>query len=185
MALFREDRKLSTDPRSPERSYLALSRLIPWLRPGRRSDASVDAHFYTSKPGQNPFEIRLVSSLFNLTWTLLLCGAASHLFDIGPFLAPIVFVLAGFGTLLIIIVVMCLAELVTRLIRRVGGSPSGVLVQSAAHQIVLLVACIEASFDSHWVRWVGIGWLTLVALELIAQAIEMVLPERERERFES
>ena len=185
MALLREDRKLSVDPRAPERSYLALFRLVPWLRPRRRSDAAVDARFYTDKPGQNPLEIRMVSTLFNLTWTLLLCGAASHLFAIGPLLAPFIFVAASLGTLLVIVVLMIVAELVVRMLRRAGRSPRGVMVQSVVHQGALLIACVEAAFDSHWVRWVGLAWLSLFAIEMAARMIETIRSESEQQPSES
>ncbi len=180
MALFREDRQLSEDPRAPGRSHLALVRLIPWLRPGRRSDASVDARFYTSKPGQNPLEIRLVSSLVNLTWTLLIFGAASHLFDIGPYLAPVVFILSSLVTVLIIVTILVPAHIATRLAHRSGWNVEGATMQSLVHQAVLLSACAAAAFDRHWVRWVGIIWIALVAVEILARAIETILPESEQ-----
>lgn len=174
MALFREDGKLSVDPRSPGRSYLALARLIPWLRPRGRSDASVDARFYTSRPGQNTLEIRAVSTLFNLTWILLICGAASHLFEIGPLLAIPLFALASLVAVLIIVTITALGQLVTVLLARVGWTPERVVIQSALHQVILVVACIEAALDSHWVRWVGLVWLGLVAMETGARMIEMI-----------
>lgn len=185
MALFRENRKLSVDPRAPERSHLALVRLIPWLRPDARVDASVDARFYTSKPGQNPIEIRLTSTLFYLTWTLLIHGAVMRGLDIGPLLAPLVFVLAGLAAVILLVALLPVAELVTRLVRRLGWNPEGATIHSAVHQTVLMLVCLEAVFASHWVRWVGIFWITLVTLELAARVIEMILPESDGQSSES
>lgn len=179
MALFREDRELSVDPRAPERSHLALSRLIPWLRPATTSDPSVDARFYTSRPGQNPLEIRLTSTLFYLTWTLLIFGAAARVFDFSFILAPLVLFIAALAAVVVILAILPLAEVVTRIVRRMGLRAEGVTIQSAVQQAILVLACIEALLDRHWMRWVGLFWLTLVGVEMIARLIEAARPGSE------
>lgn len=179
MALFREDRKLSVDPRAPQRSHLALSRLIPALRPASVNDPAVDARFYTSKAGHNPLEIILTSVLFYLTWTLLVYGAAERLLDFPLLLAPIVLGLSSLAAVLVIVSILPIAELVNQLIRRLGWKPEGVKIQSGVQQAILILACIAAALDKHWVRWIGILWLTLVGVEIIARLIEAARPGSE------
>lgn len=180
MALFRDNWELNIDPRAPERSHLALSRLIPWLRPRRRDDETVELRLYTLGPGQNPLEIRLTGFLFNLTWTLLLYSAAWHLFEIRGILVPLTLLVSIALVPVVILILMLLAEPLVRMFSRLSNADAA-STHSFMQQAILLFACIEAAFDSHWIRWVGLTWIVLVSLELIARLVEIVRNDMEDE----
>jgi hypothetical protein len=172
MALLREDRDLTVDPAAPERSHLALFRLIPLLRSVPPSDDRLERRFI-ARPGHNPLEIHAVSLVHYLALWLLLFALADRLFAPAPFLLPLLFVLFSLVAALVATAVMVLAGLLLLVLKRgrLWKDSRDLLFQSLAHQGLLLFLAADAIRASHWGSWIGLGWVALLGLEMAARLI--------------
>jgi hypothetical protein len=177
MALLREDRNLTVDPAAPERSHLALFRLIPLLRPVPPPDDRVDLRRFIDRPGHNPLETHVVSSIHYLALWLLLFALADRLFEPTLFLLPLLFLLFSLVATIVATAVILLTGLLLLVVKRgrLERNPRDLLFQSLAQQGLLLFLAVDAIRTSHWGRWIALGWLTLLGLEMAARLVMVAL----------
>lgn len=181
---------------APSRFRLAGFRLFAALRVAlsRRATGRRPPMSLSFAPGQVQWELRAVSSGWFLTAILISTAAIERTTGLPRVLLPAEFVMAIPLTFLALTLALWLFGAITFAVKRLPlfrtlGNDS---VQSLLHNALLLAACAAAVRSGGWVRWVGLAWLSFVALEIVCwiillplrgvvRAIDARLIERENE----
>lgn len=164
---------------APSRFRLAGFRLLAALRvalagraTGRRPPMSL-----SFAPGQVQWELRFVSTGWFLTAVLISTAAIARTTGLPRVLLPAEFVVAVPITFLALTLALWIFGAITFAVKHLPlfRTLANDSVQSLLHNALLLAACAVSIRSGGWVRWVGVAWLSFVALDVICWIILLPL----------
>ncbi len=153
---------------APSRYHLALSRLYVVIRLSLRPPAPAPHPvLYSFHPGQSAAEVYGASLIENLLMTLLLVGWVDHVHPLHWW----ELVLLAVPMLITSYSIQQMLYLPISLIMKRWGNPERTdnhRLNSFSDKFMLTLGAAAAAVAGGWIRWVGLFWLALVLLDLIA-----------------